>query len=141
MTTYVEVAQALVTAGYLSEADLQAAADVLADALIIEAAEEAQDDSSEDYATQEDIVAEAEVWENEDAATGDYDSVDDDEAVIENALEQGEIDKEIMVEAEAVIDAAYQDAASALLAAELIDKANLAAVAGVISDTWIVEVD
>ena len=39
MATYVEVAEALVSAGYLTEADLDAAADVLADALIVEAAE------------------------------------------------------------------------------------------------------
>ena len=39
MATYVEVAEALVGAGYLTEADLDAAADVLADALIVEAAE------------------------------------------------------------------------------------------------------
>lgn len=134
MTTYVEVAQALVTAGYVSDADLQAAADVLADALIIEAAEEAQDDASEDYATQEDIVAEAEVWEREDSVVGDYDSVDDDEAVIEDALEQGEIDKEVVLEAEALIDAACTDAGAALLAAKLIDEANLEPVVAIIHE-------
>jgi len=134
MTTYVEVAQALVTAGYVSDADLQAAADVLADALIIEAAEEAQDDASEDYAIQEDIVAEAEVWEREDAVVGDYDSVDDDEAVIEDALEQEEIDKEVVLEAEALIDAACTDAGAALLAAALIDEANLEQVVAVIHE-------
>lgn len=134
MTTYVEVAQALVTAGYVSDADLQAAADVLADALIIEAAEEAQDDASEDYATQEDIVAEAEVWEREDSVVGDYDSVDDDEAVIEDALEQGEIDKEVVLEAEALIDAACTDAGAALLAAKLIDEANLELVVAIIHE-------
>ena len=42
MATYVEVAEALVTSGYLTEADLDAAADVLADALIVEAAEEVE---------------------------------------------------------------------------------------------------
>ncbi len=134
MTTYVEVAQALVTAGYVTDADLQAAADVLADALIIEAAEEAQDDASEDYAIQEDIVAEAEVWESEDAVVGDYDSVDDDEAVIEDALEQEEIDKEVVLEAEASIDAACTDAGAALLAAALIDEANLEQVVAVIHE-------
>ena len=45
-------------------------------------------------------------------------------------------DKAIIDEAEAVIDAAYTDAAAALLAAELIDEANLEAVAGVIAEVW-----
>ena len=38
MTTYVEVAQALVTSGYVSDADLEAATAVLADALVVSAA-------------------------------------------------------------------------------------------------------
>ena len=40
MTTYGELAQALAEAGYLSDADLDAAAEILADALVIEEAEE-----------------------------------------------------------------------------------------------------
>ena len=50
MATYVEVAEALVSAGYLTEADLDAAADVLADALIVEAAEEVEAAAVDDYA-------------------------------------------------------------------------------------------
>jgi hypothetical protein len=38
-----------------------------------------------------------------------------------------------------VIAAAYTDVAAALLAAELIDEANLEAAAALISDTWVVE--
>lgn len=139
MTTYIEVAQALVSSGYLSEADIEAAADVLEDALIIADDEELQDAAADDYSTQEDIVAEAEVWESEDAAIGDYDSMEDDEDIIENALDQAEIDKEVMVAAEAEIDAAYLDAASALLAAKLVDEANRDAVAAIIADIWVVE--
>jgi hypothetical protein len=136
MTTYVEVAQALVSAEYLSDADIEAAAEVLKDALIIDAAEALQDDVAEDYSTQEDIVAEAEVWESEDAAKGDYEDMDGDELVIEEALDSEEIDKEIMVEAEPLIDAAYLDAAAALLAAELIDEADQQAVAVLVADVW-----
>jgi hypothetical protein len=141
MTTYLEVAQALVSAGYLSEADIEAAADVLEDVLIIADAEDAQDAASDDYSTQEDIVAEVENWVVDDANAGNNDDLDIDEAIIENALDQEEIDKDIMVAAETEIAAAYLDAASALLAAELIDEANLQAVAGMISDTWVVEVE
>ena len=141
MTTYIEVAQALVSAGYLSEADIEAAVDVLEDALIIAEAEDAQDAASDDYSVQEDIVAEVENWAVEDAVAGNIDDLEGDEAIIEDALEQEEIDKGLMVEAETVIASAYLDAASALLEAELIDEANQQAVAGLISDTWVVEVE
>jgi len=141
MTTYIEVAQALVAAGYLSEADIEAAVDVLEDALIIAEAEDAQDAASDDYSVQEDIVAEVENWAVEDAVAGNIDDLEGDEAIIEDALEQEEIDKGLMVEAETVIASAYLDAASALLEAELIDEANQQAVAGLISDTWVVEVE
>lgn len=141
MTTYIEVAQALVSAGYLSEADIEAAVDVLEDALIIADAEALQEAASEDYSAQEDIVAEVENWEVEDAVAGNIVDLEGDEAIIEDALEQEEIDKGLMVEAETVIASAYLDAASALLEAELIDEANQQAVAGLISDTWVVEVE
>ncbi len=141
MTTYIVVAQALVSAGYLSEADIEAAVDVLEDALIVTDAEDEQDVASEDYSTQEDIVAEVENWEREDAIAGNNDDLEGDEDIIEDALDQEEIDKDIMVAAENEIATAYLDAASALLAAELIDEANLQAVAGVISDTWVVDVE
>jgi hypothetical protein len=141
MTTYIEVSQALVTAGYLSEADIEAAAEVLEDALIIEEAEDAQDAASQDYSTQEDIVAEVENWASEDAKAGDFAGLEADQEIIQDALAQENVDKDIMATGEAVIAAAYLDAASALLAAELIDEANLQAVAGVISDTWVMDVE
>ena len=141
MTTYIEVAQALVSAGYLSEADIEAAVDVLEDALIIAEAEDTQEAASDDYSVQEDIVAEVENWAVEDAIAGNVDDLEGDEAIIEDALEQEEIDKGLMVKAETLIASAYLDAASALLEAELIDEANQQAVAGLISDTWVVEVE
>ena len=141
MTKYIEVAQALVTAGYLSDADIQAATDVLADALIIEVAEDAQDAAADDYATQEDIVAEAEVWEAEDAAVGDFNSMEDDEDVIDEAIDKELEDEDVMAGAEDEIEAAYVAAAAALLSADLIDEANLDDVAIVIADVWVVEED
>jgi len=141
MTTTNEVAEALVTAGYLTEADLDAAAEVLADALIVEAAEEVEAEAMDDYSDQEDLIAEAEVWEAEDEMAGDYDGADLDEEIIDDAEIEEEIDKEVVMEAEAVIAAAYLDAAAALLAAELIDEANLSPVAAVIADVWVIEED
>ncbi len=133
MTTE-EVTLVLVNAGYLSEADVDAAVVVLQDALVIDAAEDAQAEAAEDYSTQQDLVAEAEVWASEDAAEGDIESALVDDEIIEEAQDQMEVDKEVMVEAEVVIEAAYSDAAAALLAAELIDEAELEAVAVAIAN-------
>lgn len=138
MTTYLEVVQSLVDAGYLSDADVEAAIAVLEDALIAAAAEDAQDAVAQDYTHQEDLIAEAQVWAKEDAATGDDESAVIDDEIIEEAEDKMEVDRVVMAGAEDVIDDAYADAAAALLAAELIDEANLDAVAAVIADTWVV---
>ena len=141
MTTYIEVAQALVDAGYLTEVDVAAAVIGLEDALIAAAADDAQAAAAEDYADQEDLIAEAEVWANEDAAMGDDASLVIDEEIIDDAAEQMQVDQAVMAAGELVIDAAYTDAAAALLAAELIDEATLDEVAAVIADVWVVEED
>jgi hypothetical protein len=52
-------------------------------------------------------------------------------------VDQELIDEGTVVAAEDAIDAAYTDAAAALLAAELIDEANLEAATVMISDTWV----
>jgi hypothetical protein len=141
MTTYVEVATALVSAGYLTEADLEAAADILADALIVEVAEEVEAEAMDDYSDQEDLIAEAEVWEAEDALEGDVEGALLDDDILADAEIQKEIDEEVVLASEAVIAAAYLDAASALLAAELIDAVNLSPVAVLIADVWVSEED
>jgi hypothetical protein len=134
MATYIELAQALVDAGYVSDADLQAAADILADALIIEAAEEVEAEAMDDYSDQEDTIAEAEVWAAEDAAEGDLESLVIDKDIVDDAAEQALEDRDAVIAAEAVIDAAYTDAAAALLAATLIDEADAEAVAALLAD-------
>lgn len=141
MTTYVEISEALVTAGYLTEADIEAAVNILADALIVDAAEEVEAEAMDDYSDQEDMIAEAEVWEAEDALAGDLEGAGLDAEIIDEAEIQKEIDKEVVLESEAVIADAYLDAASALVAAELIDEANLSPVAAIIADVWVVEED
>jgi hypothetical protein len=141
MTKYDEVVQALLSAGYLTDADLDAAAVILADALVVDEVEEIEAAAIEDYSAQEDLTAEAEVWASEDALEGDLATAEVDEEIIVDAVIQQEIDKEVVLEAEAVIAAAYTDAAAALLAAELIDEANAEAVAAMIADLWVVEED
>jgi len=141
MTTYVEISEALVTAGYLTEADIEAAVNILADALIVDAAEEVEAEAMDDYSDQEDLIAEAEVWEADDINADDYESAELDSDIIADAEIQKEIDQEVVLESGAVIAAAYLDAASALVAAELIDEANLSPVAAIIADVWVVEED
>jgi hypothetical protein len=58
--------------------------------------------------------------------------------VINSAAALEDDDVAMIKRADAEIDAAYEDAAAALLAAELIDEANLEAVTGVISDVWVI---
>ncbi|UCC50850.1 MAG: hypothetical protein JSV68_17320 [Anaerolineaceae bacterium] len=134
MATYLEVAQALVDAGYVSDADIQAAADILADALVVEAAEEVEAEAMDDYSDQEDLIAEAEVWAAEDAAEGDFESLAIDKDIVDDAAEQALDDRDTVIAAEIVIDAAYTDAAAALLAAALIDEADAEAVAALLAD-------
>jgi len=109
---------------------------VLDDALIAAASEDAQAEAADDYSAKEDLVAEAGVWESEDAAGGDIESAVFDEEIIEEVQDQMEADEAVMVEAKVVIEAAYTDAAAALLAAELIDEANQEAVAAAIAAAW-----
>jgi len=132
MTTYAEISQALAAAGYLTDADIDAAKEVLADALMVEMAEDVEADAMDDYSEQEDLIAKAQVRESENLAKGDVDSAVVDDDIIADAEAQKEFDKQTVRDAETVIDAACMDAAAALLAAELIDEANLAAVEAVI---------
>lgn len=141
MATFIDITRALASAGYLSAADIEAAADVLDDSLIIVAAENAQSFASEDYSTQEDIIAKAENWAQEDALVGNTISFEEDQDIILDALDQKAADMAVMAGGEVVIDEAYLDAASALLTAGLIDETNLEAAAAIIAKIWTMEED
>ena len=134
MPTYFELAQALADAGYVSDADIQAAVDILTDALIIEAAEAVEAEAMDDYNEQEDLIAKAENWVAEDAVAGDVELAEIDTDIIVDAADQAMADRDTVIIAEAVIDAAYEDAAAALLAAEIIDAANVTAVAALLAN-------
>ena len=134
MPTYSELAQALADAGYVSDADIQAAVDILTDALIIEAAEAVEAEAMDGYNEQEDLIAKAENWVAEDAVAGDVELAEIDTDIIVDAADQAMADRDTVIIAEAVIDAAYEDAAAALLAAEIIDAANVTAVAALLAN-------
>jgi len=138
MATYVDVAQALVEAGYLSDADIDAAAAILEDALIAETAEDIETAAFDDMQVQDAIIAEAEDAADYDAALGDDHDESVQEMIIDQAMDAKSDDMDIIKDAQAIIDAANADAANALLAAKLIDAANLDRVVVVISDTWVI---
>ena len=137
MTTYVDVAHALVTSGYLSQADLDAATAVLADALMVAEAQAAEAAALNDEAFQEAVMAEAEERAVEAAIVGDFEGeilADQMKADAQAAELQDDV---IIAEAEATKAATYRNVAAALLAAELIDEANLEAVTKVIAEVWV----
>jgi hypothetical protein len=139
MKTYVEVAQGLVTAGYLNDADVEAAAAVLADALVVAEAQDAEAAAVEDVAFQEEVIAAAKNLANLDVTAGDFEDFAIQQEIIDEAEDLELEDEAIIAAAEATIAAAYADAAAALVAAELIDAAYVDDVADAIADVWVVE--
>ena len=139
MTLNVEVARALVTAGYVSDADVDAAAGVLEDALVAEAAQDAVAQALADEAYQEGLIADAEAMADLDAEMGDYEDEEIDMETIEDAQARVDADEGVIANAENWMAAAYRGAAAALLAAELIDEANLDDVADAIAEAWVVD--
>jgi len=138
MTTYAELTQALVSAEYLSEADIAAALELLADALVVADAEETKAFAVADIAHQKEVIAKAEDLVEMDYEMGDVEDRFVQAEVINSAEALEDDDAAMVNRADAEIEAAYEDAAAALLAAELIDEANLEAVTGVISDVWVI---
>jgi hypothetical protein len=141
MITYVELAQALAGAGYISDADIDAAVEILTDALIVEEAEELEAAALIDKTEQEITVLDAERLADVAVAAGDVDTEAAAQEMIDDAFVAIVEDKAIIDEAEAVIDAAYTEAAASLLAAQLIDEANAEAVAVMLADLWVEEED
>jgi hypothetical protein len=137
MTTYKEVSQALVSAGYLNEAEIEAAAVVLADRLIVADAEETKAFALEDMAYQAKVIAKTEDLVEMDYEMGEVEDRFVQAEVLNSAAALADKDAAMIEEAEAMIVAAYEDAAAALLAAELIDEVNLAVVTSLIADTWV----
>jgi hypothetical protein len=129
MTTYVDVAQTLVRAGYLSEADVDAAAKVLVQVLTTADAKKKKAAVLADEAHQHDMIAQAADLITDDEPISDY----QDEGVQVQTIEAAE--KQLTAD-EAVIAGVYRDAAAALLAAGLIDAAKVDAAAGVIKKAW-----
>jgi hypothetical protein len=129
MTTYVEVARALVKAGYLSEADVGAATKVLAQMLTTADAKQKKAAALDDEAQQHDMIAQAADLITDDEPISDY----QDEGVQIKTIDEAENQ---LTADEAVIAGICNEAATALLKAGLIDAANVDAAAGVIKQAW-----
>jgi hypothetical protein len=133
MTTYVEVIQALIKAGYLSDADVDAATKVLAHASITTtAAEKKKAVALADKAYQHEMIAQAADLITDDKAISDYEDEGIQIKTIEEAEKQLTGDEAAVAAAEAKIAGAYHDAAAALVTAGLIDAADVDAVVEVI---------
>lgn len=139
MTTYIEVAQALVEPGYLSEADITAAADILADVLVVTDTEISEARAKADESIQQQLISGATAAQSRDLDVDDLEDFMIEQDIIDDAEEQVLEDEAAIAAAEDTISATYTDAVTALVAAELIDEINAAAVAAVIANVWVVE--
>jgi dsRNA-specific ribonuclease len=133
MDDYSQISEALVSEGYLSDADVDAAIVVLTDALTIAEVEEIEAESIIDLAAEKELIDEAEHLAAEAEALGDQETEEIAEDAIEEALGTVALDVEVIETAEAIIDVAVLNATAALVAAQLIDEANAEAVAAVIA--------
>lgn len=133
MTTYTEVARALIEAGYLSDADLDAAVLVLAHVLkTATKAKKMKAVALADEAHQHEMIAQAADLITDDEVIRDYADEGIQIRTIEAAQKQLTADEAVVATAEATIAGMYDDAAAALSRAGLIDAANVDAVAAVI---------
>lgn len=124
MTSYERVTKTLVSDGYLSEADVDAAIAVLKGELRVAEAAELEAESMADLEVEQELIDEASDLAAEAERVGDTKT----EAVAAEVLEEGlgsvAMDAEVIETAEEVIEAAYLNAAAALVEAELINNAD-----------------
>ncbi|MBE2224013.1 MAG: hypothetical protein IAF02_20915 [Anaerolineae bacterium] len=137
MTTYLEVTQALISAGLLSEADREAAVAILRDRLIVAEAEETKAFAEEDMDYQDKVIADARDLAEIDLEMGQIEDRFIQADVINAATSLKESDMDKIDEADAYIAMAYEEAAAALLAALLIDEANVEATINIITEIWV----
>lgn len=138
MTPYLKVAQALVTAGYLSSEDVNAAAAVLVNTMRVADAQKAKAAAVDDEIYQESVIASARAEIAAAAEMGDGDHAYQ-RSVIEAAEDREDEDKATISSTKAIMAAAYDDAAAGLAAAGLVDGASVGDVAGEIARVWVTQ--
>ena len=137
MASYQKIVQALVTAGYLSSADQNAAAEVLAKTLTADKAVQARAAALVDQAEQEEMSAGAAEFARQDAAAGDKKDLSIDRAILQDARSKEEVDQSAIKHAEAEISRQCKRAAKALVSVGLVDKTYRKYAAEVIREAWV----
>lgn len=138
MATYLELAQALVSAGYVSEEQVAATAAVLAEHLEVEImdAEDTREFATKDLAYQQKVIDDAEEMAEEDLSMGDISDRFVQAEVIESAHSLAEKDLELIKRADKELAIAFKNACGALVTARLIDKSNAENAAALLADAW-----
>jgi hypothetical protein len=135
MSKNLEIAEALAEAGYLQGVDIHTAAELLADALEIEDVEAVRA-AIRDKAKQENLIKGASALAENDAQAGDKKALKVDQAIIQDAINQEEVDDAIIYQSEYKLAEACERAAESLAAAGLVDPANVDEAAALIEDAW-----
>lgn len=138
MATYLELAKALVSAGYVSEEQVAAAVAVLAEHLEVEIvdAEDTREFATKDLAYQQRVIDHAEEMAKEDLSMGDIEDRFVQAEVIESAASLAEKDLELIKRADKELAIAFKNASGALVTARLIDKSNAEKAAALLADAW-----
>jgi membrane-bound lytic murein transglycosylase B len=138
MATYLELAQALVSTGYVSEEQVAAAAAVLAEHLEVEIvdAEDTREFATKDLAYQQRVIDHAEEMAKEDLSMGDIEDRFVQAEVIESAASLAEKDLELIKRADKELAIAFKNASGALVTARLIDKSNAEKAAALLAEAW-----
>jgi hypothetical protein len=132
MASTLEVAEALAQANYLPQSAIQVAADMLAKSLTSQEAEESRAAALRDEAQQEGIITKASAFAEQDARMGNEKDLRVDEAIIQDAINQEQVDEAIIREAEHRISSACEAAADTLASAGLVDTSKVPVVAELI---------
>lgn len=136
MAKTIEIAQAIAEAGYLRPVEIENAAVLLANALSSDEPVQARATALSDEADQDRMIKGARAMSVQDAARGDKKGQQIDEAIIQDALNQEQVDESIIYHADESIAKTCKRAAADLASDGLIEKENQEAVASLIADLW-----
>lgn len=138
MTTSIAVVEALVSEGYLSQEKMEAAVKLLTEHLSATDQQELHH-AAADSQSQEQMILKAKPYAEQDAARGDQQSLEVDQAIIRDAFNQDEADLAKLQALEARISKQANRAARALVSAGLVPRQNQKLVAKLIQQIWISE--
>jgi len=136
MATSIEVAGVLVQAGYLSPDNTENAVVLLAKHLSV-ADQESYEETEANSSAQEQMIAKAKPYVDQDVEYGDRKNYEVDEDIIKSAYHQDEVDLMELHSMEKRISRQAKKAARSLVSAGLVEKKDLKAVTNLIVSNWI----